>query len=242
MTYIISDIHGCYDSYMELLKRIEFENTDELYILGDAMDRGPEPIKVMQDIMERSNVIYILGNHDFAMYMIMKRLCVEITSENCESHLTVEDMESYQMWLLDGGQTTAEQFRKLGRYEQMDMLDYIAEASAYEIVEHDDHTYILVHAGLGGFSPTRELDDYDLYELIGERVDYTKRYYPDKNVYLVTGHTPTISIPGWEKPEVYQDNGHIALDCGCVFGGRLAAFCIETGEVTYVDKIDRDKK
>ena len=35
--------------------------------------------------------------------------------------------------------------------------------------------------------------------------------------------------------EIYEKNGHIAIDCGCVCGGRLAAYCIETGMATYVD-------
>lgn len=39
----------------------------------------------------------------------------------------------------------------------------------------------------------------------------------------------------WESPEVYKKHGHIALDCACVAGGRLAAFCVETEEVTYVE-------
>lgn len=41
MRYIISDIHGCYHEYMELLNKIKFSDKDELYILGDAVDRGP---------------------------------------------------------------------------------------------------------------------------------------------------------------------------------------------------------
>lgn len=34
--------------------------------------------------------------------------------------------------------------------------------------------------------------------------------------------------------KVFMKNGHIAIDCGCVYGGKLAAYCIETGEVEYV--------
>ena len=58
----------------------------------------------------------------------------------------------------------------------------------------------------------------------------------DENTYLVTGHTPTPTIRADRKPEVYEDNGYIALDCGCVFGGNLAAYCLDTGEITYVAK------
>ena len=50
----------------------------------------------------------------------------------------------------------------------------------------------------------------------------------------MTGHTPTLVIRPDQRPEIYQKNGHIAVDCGCVFGGQLAAYCVETEEVTYV--------
>ena len=43
MRYIVSDIHGCYDQYQMLLEKIQFSEEDELYVLGDVVDRGPEP-------------------------------------------------------------------------------------------------------------------------------------------------------------------------------------------------------
>ena len=45
MLYVCSDIHGCYDEYLELLKKIKFRDSDDLYVLGDAVDRGPKPIE-----------------------------------------------------------------------------------------------------------------------------------------------------------------------------------------------------
>lgn len=69
MRYLISDIHGCYDQYRQLLQKINFSSQDELYVLGDAVDRGSDPIKVLQDLMRRPNIIYILGNHDLEMYV-----------------------------------------------------------------------------------------------------------------------------------------------------------------------------
>lgn len=60
MRYLISDIHGCYEQYRELLDKINFSKDDELYILGDSMDRGPDPIKVIQDLIPRPNAIYII--------------------------------------------------------------------------------------------------------------------------------------------------------------------------------------
>ena len=84
------------------------------------------------------------------------------------------------------------------------------------------------------FSEKKHLDEYDFLDFIYERPDYGKRYYRDDKTYVVTGHTPTFYINSNRKTDVYQGNGHIAIDCGCVFGGKLAAYCIETGEITYV--------
>ncbi len=122
MRYIISDIHGCYDDYKVLLEKINFNDNDELYILGDVVDRGPEPLKILLDMMARPNVIFILGNHDFLFYFVMKKLSVEVTEENCESYLKPEDIEDYQLWLADGGDTTATQFRKLSLSQREDIL------------------------------------------------------------------------------------------------------------------------
>lgn len=237
MRYIVSDIHECYQQYQMLLEKIHFSAEDELYVLGDAVDRGPEPIRLLQDMMKRPNVIFILGNHDFIMYTLMKKLSVEITEGNYDKYLTKEILLDYNLWMQDGGQVTAEQFSKLSYSEKMDVLDYIAGASLYEVIEHNGKEYRLVHAGLANFEPDKAMEEYDLYDFLEERADYTKRYYPNENIFLVTGHTPTVFIKGWGKTEVYMENGHIALDCGCASGGKLAAFCIKTGEVIYVDGV-----
>ena len=94
MTYVISDIHGCYTEFLELLDKIGFSNEDELYVLGDAMDRGPEPIKVIQDLMRRANVTYILGNHDDMMLQSLRKLAVDI-SEASLIDLSDDDFISY---------------------------------------------------------------------------------------------------------------------------------------------------
>lgn len=40
-TYIIGDIHGEYEQLKILLKKMNFKGEDELFILGDVVDRGP---------------------------------------------------------------------------------------------------------------------------------------------------------------------------------------------------------
>ena len=226
MRYVISDIHGCYEEYRELLEKINFSDADELYVLGDGMDRGPEPIKVLQDMMLCPNVFYILGNHDAIFLSIIKALAAEPVEQ--------ETMSAYRAWMQDGGEPTVAQFLRLPLQKQADILEYLEGAVAYAMLEEKGCLYILVHAGIENFSPAKELDEYDSVDFLEGRMDYGKRYYPSERVFLVTGHTPTPLIREDKKPLVYCGNGHIATDCGCVFGGQLAAYCIETGEAIYV--------
>lgn len=233
MQYIISDIHGCYAEYRELLKKINFSDEDDLYILGDAMDRGPEPIRVIQDLMRRANVFYILGNHDDMFLAVIRHLAVEITSKTMQN-ITADALMAYQNWMANGGTSTIKQFLQLSQPEQRDILDYLEDASYYEMLENKHCLYVLVHAGIDHFSPKKELDTYQVSDFLWHRPDYGKRYFPSKRIFLVTGHTPTPLIREDRKPLIYQSNGHIAIDCGCVFGGMLAAYCIETGKTYYV--------
>lgn len=233
MKYIIADIHGCYAQYKALLDAVHFREEDELYVLGDAMDRGPEPIRVIQDLMGRPNAFYILGNHDAAMLTLMGKLAVDVSEESLQA-LTVQLMREYEAWLCDGGASTAEQFRRLSREERADILDYLADAPVFDMVQQDGKLYILVHAGIRNFDTEKELDDYEPADFLFEPADYSRKYFPGDRIFLVTGHTYTASIRPDGQPLVYGEKGHIALDCGCVYGGNLAAYCIDTGEIFYV--------
>lgn len=58
---IISDLHSNYDSLISLP-----EKYDELWVLGDLVDYGPEPEEVVQFI-KRHATIAVCGNHDQAV-------------------------------------------------------------------------------------------------------------------------------------------------------------------------------
>ena len=48
MIYAMSDLHGCYEKYIKMLDKINFSDSDTLYILGDVVDRGDGGIKLLQ--------------------------------------------------------------------------------------------------------------------------------------------------------------------------------------------------
>ena len=97
----------------------------------------------------------------------------------------------------------------------------------------NDKDYLLIHAGLGNYSPEKDVEDYSLHELIWVRADYDLKYF--ENTFVITGHTPTQTIKDNPNPGfIYRHNNHIAIDCGAHYpGGRLAAICLDTGEEYY---------
>ncbi|MBR6720253.1 MAG: serine/threonine protein phosphatase [Clostridia bacterium] len=231
MIYVMSDLHGCYDKYIEMLEKIKFSSEDKLYILGDVVDRGNGSMKILLDMMRRPNVYPIMGNHDYMALNVLSKLNMEITEDNAAS-FDQKTIKLMSAWLADGGGETEKEFASLHHMQREMILEYMAEFSLYGEVKVNGREYILVHGGLGNFSPDKPLSDYELEELIYERPDYDKPYFEDKIV--ITGHTPTINIDMACKGRIFKENNHIAIDCGAVYNLGLGCICLDTMEEFYV--------
>lgn len=232
MTYVISDIHGEYEKYAEMLKKIKFSDNDTLCVLGDVVDRGERPVDILLDMMNRPNVFPIIGNHELMALDLLRELMVEITADNFATHLNAELMDKLLQWQMNGGDTTIKQFQQLPKDEREYVLDYLEEFVPYELVKVGDRKFLLVHSGLGNFNKNKELDDYTLEELTYIRPNYDRRYFADDNLFIVGGHTPTLAISG--KPEIHKNKNNICIDCGATFEGKLACLCLDTMEEFYV--------
>ena len=218
--------------FMELLETINYKETDTLYVLGDVLDRGPHPIKVLRKLMEMPNAICMVGNHELMALECLKFLMKEITDMSIEE-LDEEMLDNLVTWQYNGSKSTIDEFSELSSDEKQDVIDFIKELLIYEEVTVSDRDYLLVHAGLGSYSPEKDIEEYSLHELIWLRADYDVQYF--KDTFVITGHTPTQSIVDNPRPGfIYRNNNHIAIDCGAHYpGGRLAAICLETGEEFY---------
>lgn len=234
-TYVIADIHGEYDMFMDLLNQIKLKNEDTLYILGDVLDRGPNPIKVMLKLMQMPNVICIVGNHELMALECLEFLMQEITEMSIDQ-LDEKMLDNLVTWQYNGSKTTIDEFRSLSRQMQQEVIDFIKESSIYEELTIKGKDYLLVHGGLGNYYPGKDIEDYSLKELIWDRAEYDIQYFQD--MYVVTGHTPTQEIIGNPRPGyIYKGNNHIAMDCGCYYpDGQMAAICLDTGEEFYASK------
>ncbi len=229
MTYVMSDLHGCYDKYMAMLEKIGFSDEDTLYILGDVCDRGEDGIKILQDMMTRPNVIPLLGNHDWTFYAVLQRLKKPMTGEEGGVLQSL-----YADWLAyNGGTPTVRAYLALSPEERKKIEDYLGVFRIYEEVTAGGKQFFLSHAGIGNFEPDKPPEDYDIADFVETRIDYDRVYFPDR--FLVTGHTPTGLIHPAYTGKILMRNNHIAIDCGAVFGYPLGCLCLDTLEEFYTE-------
>ena len=220
MIYVMSDLHGCFEEYKRMLEKIDFKESDTLYILGDIVDRGSQSIEILQDMMLRSNVFPILGNHEYMLN--------EVNEENI---LNVEDSNMIQKltsWITEnGGATTFERLNHLSKDELLDIQDYLMEFEIYKYVEVNHKRFILAHANMKP-EYLSHLENC-LMNVLFEKTDSTKDEFRD--AYLITGHVPTAD------GKILKKNHHICIDGGCVFGQNLTCLCLDTMEEFYVKKL-----
>ena len=140
-TYVISDIHGQYDMFIDLLDKIQFQNTDTLYILGDILDRGTHPIKTIMKLMEMPNVICIVGNHEYMALECLEFLMKEITDMSIEE-LDEKMLDNLVTWQYNGSKSTIDEFRQLDSETRRDVIDFIKDFLIYEEIA----VYLLIYA------------------------------------------------------------------------------------------------
>lgn len=102
-TIFIWDIHGCYTEFSLLVKKLEIQNHDSVYILGDMINKGPESFQVLEYIYKQLNFTAILWNHEvnFLLYKQGRRTPVSKASRNCWATLIkkLKDFPEIEKWL-----------------------------------------------------------------------------------------------------------------------------------------------
>lgn len=82
MIYVMSDIHGHRRRFDSVMKQINLQPEDTLYILGDVIDRNPDGIRILQQLRAMPNVVMLLGNHEYKLY----RKESDVLQGYCQSH------------------------------------------------------------------------------------------------------------------------------------------------------------
>ena len=203
-TYVISDLHGEAHLFHKLLDQIRFSDEDHLYILGDVIDRGPDGIALLQEIMATPNITLLLGNHE---YMMMQYFSPEATETEI------------RRWDRNGNMPTRDAYLELALAEQMRIMQYLQSLPTHIEITIGGKIYYLVH----GFPGENVHDEV-----------WCRPAMTDSNPFpqttLIIGHTPVLyikeakenreyrieeMIQAGEHPTILHAPGFIDIDCGC---------------------------
>ena len=100
MTYLTANLHGCYSEFLELLRQIKFRDNDVMYVLGDVVDYGGEPMELICDLSMRYNVYAIAGEHDYIAARLLLGFERLLGQGKTPDAAFVEQMNA---WAADGG-------------------------------------------------------------------------------------------------------------------------------------------
>ena len=110
MIYVVSNIHGNYSKFKELLDKISFSDNDIMYVLGDIVDYGDESMEVVCDLSVRMNVYPVMGEHDALAYKMLSGFDEMLKKGGTPDAEVITEMQS---WSKEGGDKTLASFRAL---------------------------------------------------------------------------------------------------------------------------------
>jgi serine/threonine protein phosphatase 1 len=221
-TFAIGDIHGCAITLKRLLlEEIKIEKQDEIYFLGDYIDRGSRNKEVVDFILELKKENYkintLRGNHE-QLFM--------------DSDKSFDDFEN---WIMNGGVATLENF-DISRFSELgdEYKAFFSETKFY----FETNDFIFVHAGLNFDAQYLFEDRFSMLWIRNMKVDKTK---VDK--IIIHGHTPTPLRQVKKNLRQIRKKGSLNIDTGCVMKeyngyGYLSAVEVGTMELYSVENVD----
>ena len=223
MIYVMSDIHGKYSMFKDMLEKIKFSDSDTMYILGDVVDRGEEPIKTLQYIIEQDNIELLLGNHEEFMLDFFK-----------------DGYTGLDLWFRNGGKITHEQMISLGEDDMEEVLSFVRGCPLIVRLVVNKKRFTLAHAGVMADNFGNVLQEQDRNFVLWSREEF---YDMQKisNETVVFGHTPTMHLGFDTEPMIWHGFNMIGIDCGANFGYNLACLRLDDMEEFYVGKVDEDE-
>ncbi|MFP8965613.1 symmetrical bis(5'-nucleosyl)-tetraphosphatase [Pokkaliibacter sp. CJK22405] len=253
--YVIGDIQGCYDEFRTLLDVIHFSDSDQLWIAGDLVNRGPDSLNTLRFVKSLGDqAISVLGNHDLHLLAIAHGHGTFKRGDTLEAIFAAEDRDELLHWL---------QHRPLLHRDGRQVLVHAglppiwsaADAEMYareveEVLRGDDAPTYFAH--MYGNQPDRWQDDLEGAERWRVITNYlTRMRFVTPNGRLEfkskssmdeppEGFLPWFLYknPEWSGSYIYfghwaallgQTGMHdvFALDTGCVWGNTLTALRLD---------------
>ncbi|MBN2486071.1 MAG: serine/threonine protein phosphatase [Bacteroidales bacterium] len=195
--FAIGDIHGCYKTFEKLLDTAAPARNDTIVLLGDYIDRGPSPQKVIDLILELKSggykLVTLMGNHESMLL---------------ESR---QNIHAFTNWMYNGGEATLRDFG-IGSVAEMGTvyLNFFRGLRFY----YEAGRYLFVHAGFNE-KPAETFND--VHSMLWARKEcYASASFENKTI--VHGHSPVDCL--LLENAVRDKQQVINVDTGCVYAHR----------------------
>ena len=97
-TYVIGDVHGCFDELKKLLKKISFNPLkDSIIFTGDLVNRGNQSLEVLEFCMKEKSIDTVLGNHDV---FLIKSLLGKKSPKRLKNVCAHKNKKKFLQWLV----------------------------------------------------------------------------------------------------------------------------------------------
>lgn len=265
MDYLIGDVQGCCSALEQLLRVIGFSaSRDRIYVLGDLVNRGPRSLDTLRLLRDLgSSATCLLGNHDLHLLAVAQGLRKPHRSDTLAEILQAPDREDLLSWLRQHRLACHEQgwlMVHAGVVPQWDLATTLGLAGEIErqLQSPDLPEFLGV---MYGNQPAQWSNDLTGFDRLRFAVNvFTRIRFCDAQGRLdlgakgdadtaPVGFTPWFDAPGRRTVGIPIAFGHwstlglinradlLALDTGCVWGGRLTAVRIDGGrrDIVQVD-------
>lgn len=217
-TWAFSDIHGNYNLWKQIQEYCALDDT--IIFLGDAIDRGKDGIKIMQEMFNDSRITYVIGNHEKLFLDYVKDIPFALATQKS---ILIHN-QSYQ---------TLKDYEKLSLQEQNTLIYNLKVKTAYKTlyINKDNKKILLCHSGVDYNNILS--DNKDLFIWDRSHMN-TLEWQGPEDYYIIHGHTPIPALrPNRTKILKYCNNHKIDIDMGCFATHMTALINLDTFEVIY---------
>lgn len=253
--YAVGDVQGCYSELQALLAKIHFDPAhDQLWLVGDLVNRGPDSLAVLRLIKSLGDsAITVLGNHDLHLLAVAAGAAQLNRNDTLDEILGAADCDELLHWLRQQRLLyTRDNFVLVhaGLLPQWTVAQAASLAREVETALRSED-YARFFANMYGNTPhawRQDLRGHQRLRVItnactrlrvctpqgemefkfkGEVADTPAGYLPWFELPNRASREATVIFGHWSALGLKLDSGLIALDTGCLWGGPMSAVRLE---------------
>lgn len=261
--FAIGDLQGCAAELDRLVERIDAVSPDaQLVFVGDLVNRGPESLRTLRQVKAMGGrARTVLGNHDLHLLAVAHGVRGPGRSDTIDEILNAPDRDELLDWLrrrplaLMAGEHLVVHAGVLPQWTASQVISLSAEVE--QKLQSEDWTDFL-HAMYGNQPSTWDdtLEGDDRLRCIVNALTRLRFCTAEGEMEFATkeglgqspaGYLPWFDVPYRRTADVPMVFGHwstlgllqrdrlIALDSGCVWGGKLSALRLSDRLLLQVD-------